>query len=91
MCKYFNSPDAKVVRKKFSSHVLSMDASVTIVRSMDQSNSKRGCRTNNNFTNTLKIEIKVRFFYLFLFFIYFFFIYVRDCRQEQIYSMDRNE
>ena len=58
---------------------------------MDQSNSKRGCRTNNNFTNTLKIEIKVRFFYLFLFFIYFFFIYVRDCRQEQIYSMDRNE
>ena len=31
-----------------------MDASVTIGSSMDQSSSKRGCRANNNVTNTLK-------------------------------------
>jgi len=47
------------IESNFLNHaVLSMDASVTIVRSMDQSNSKEDWRANNNFTDTLKIDIR---------------------------------
>ena len=41
-----------------------MDASVIIVRSMDQSNSKEDWRANNNFTDTLKIDIRGFYVYV---------------------------